>query len=980
GAWLAAAFRAAQRHGCPVRDPGQLDAFWYPDQILIDLWLSEAMLHVGRLDEAIALRANRLEGREAAWPRHTRILADWRASSQLVAWSYAHEGYWRGDDARAVEGFGRVEPGDAIDLAVFLDALVALGREAEVPLAWAQFGRGRGYASPNARLAAVRGLLAAGDWRQGLEELWRVELTEPGRDEHVAIARCGLLLSAAPIEVAELALGDRVAIGAPSLARRLARDIADFMPAAATSGLVARALGGRGATVEFDPAWLAGFPADTRSRRALDALFATHGTLAGASTRGDQLVDRWLAVAFEGAAEDDPAALVQAAAYAAAQALARYLAATTAPPNPIAGALRTVASEALELVRRHRDRLGDREVRAILAAIEPLLRRVDRWIGSAWLATVERACGIDERTRGDVAAFAHDLATVGARLLGPEEAAVLAASVARLHRERPDGWARAVGTQAERLALHTGLAGVDEWADALVAQLAERALDLDDAIDGLHTACFLAEGRSATPAVHLALLLLRAGRAPAALAVLVAGLGAATPRQRDGALATLASEWKSDMPLAFDKLAAGMFEALQHGEPARAEKLGRLAVAIDPTNGEAHRNLGLALAQQGKLADALHHLVVATPEQATQILAGVLSQAGKQADALGVLDYASRWYVRADQWLTYGGVAYVAMDNVRTVKAYGLAYRLDPGAFDASQLNAYAGVLDEVGDYATCAAIADRLLAVAGDDPLWRTCAWNHQACAAIGDGDFARATELAERAVAQNPLPDNAGPFATTLERARTRTQTFPASSTMAESTEAIVQLLEAGEHAAAAARLGDPSWFVRRCALVASRHRYASENHVAVTARARAAAATILADSVGVADRDAVIARALALAIREHAYFARDPVPVLGDRMTREAFHREFRARGGVVLGDDAPPPPPFVDRVGVPGARVARVSDYVALLRDLAALRPREALAQFDLDEAGYLELSRAWGAAMDADPTLAPTVAAGLAQQR
>lgn len=959
GARLAIATRASQRHGCPM------DAFWYPDQIQTDLALADALLDVGRLDEAIALRANRIPDPKT-WPRHTRILESWRRSSRLVAWSYAHEGYHRGDPARTVEGFGRIEPGDSLDLAVFLDALVQLGREAEVPLAWAQFGLGRGFGSPLARLAAVRGLLAAGEWRRGLEELWRVELTEPGRDEHVVLARCGLLLSVMPIDIAEVALGDRVAIGAPTLAKRMARDIADFVPSAATSGLVVRALGGRGTAVAFEPGWLAGFGSDTRSKRAIDALFDRPE-----ATQGDRIVDRWLEVVFGDAGEDDAVGLVQATVYVAAQALARYLAATTAAPNAFAGALRTVASEALELVRTHRDALGDREIRALLGAIDPLIRRVDRWIGIQWLATVERACGIDERSRGDLAAFST-------RILGPEELAVLSSSIARLHRERPEGWSAAVATQAERLALHTGFVGVDEWADAVVAQLAERAIDVDDAIDALHTACFLAEGKSAKPALALVHVLLRAGRAPAARDVLATGLSAATPKQRDRELGLLADEWKragSDVPLAFDKLSAGVFEALQKGEPARAEKLGRLAVAIDPTNGEAHRNLGLALAQQGKLADALHHLVVATPEQATQILAGVLYQSGKLPEALGVLDYASRWYVRADQWLTYGGIAYAAMDNVRTVKAYNLAYKLDPSAFDATQLNAYAGVLDEVGDYAQCASIAARLEAT--DDLMWKTCAWNHQACAAIGLGDFARAVTLAERAVAQNPLPDNAAPFATTLERARTKTQTFPASSTTADPTEAIALLIETGDHAGAAAKLGDPSWFVRRLALVASTYRYASENHVTVTTRARAAATAVLADTHDTTDRDAIIARTFALAIREHAYFARDPVPTLGDRMTRDAFYREFRARGGIVLGDDAPPPVAFTDRVAVPGAKVARVSDYIALLRDLAALRPREALAQFDLDEAGYIELSKQWGAAMDADPTLAATIAAGLA---
>jgi hypothetical protein len=126
-------------------------------------------------------------------------------------------------------------------------------------------------------------------------------------------------------------------------------------------------------------------------------------------------------------------------------------------------------------------------------------------------------------------------------------------------------------------------------------------------------------------------------------------------------------------------------------------------------------------------------------------------------------------------------------------------------------------------------------------------------------------------------------------------------------------------------------------------------------------------------------VNARVLALQIREQAYFARDPLPRLGDRMTREAFYKEFRARGGIVLGDAPPAKPAFVDRTVVPGSKVSRASDYVALLRDLAALSPREALAQFDLDDNGYIEVARAWAQAMERDPTIARTIAAGLAKR-
>src|SRR5262249_5550571 len=149
-------------------------------------------------------------------------------------------------------------------------------------------------------------------------------------------------------------------------------------------------------------------------------------------------------------------------------------------------------------------------------------------LGTTWLATVERSFGIDERSSGDVAGFARDYPTVAARILGPEETAVLSWSVACEHRERRNGWAAKVAAQAGWLTWHTGFTGTDELADAIAAQRAAREIDQDDAIDALHTACYLAEGVSGKPCVHAARVLFGAGRAPAALAVLSAGLRSAS--------------------------------------------------------------------------------------------------------------------------------------------------------------------------------------------------------------------------------------------------------------------------------------------------------------------------------------------------------------------------------------------------------------------------------------------------------------------
>lgn len=108
---------------------------------------------------------------------------------------------------------------------------------------------------------------------------------------------------------------------------------------------------------------------------------------------------------------------------------------------------------------------------------------------------------------------------------------------------------------------------------------------------------------------------------------------------------------------------------------------------------------------------------------------------------------------------------------------------------------------------------------------------------------------------------------------------------------------------------------------------------------------------------------------------------MPVLGDPMTDEEFDRQFRVRGGERVAALPPEPaiPEVIDRAVLSSNKVARISDYVALLGDLAHLSVDEALAQFELGAASYLQVARAWAAAMEADPTIRPLVEAGLARR-
>ena len=98
---------------------------------------------------------------------------------------------------------------------------------------------------------------------------------------------------------------------------------------------------GKATPVEFDPAWLSGFPADTPSRRAIDAMFAEHGLNVapqpdnGANPRPDNR-SGWL----EGETPDVVAEHVAAAAPALDVTLwdpssqLRYRKKSSVPPRP----------------------------------------------------------------------------------------------------------------------------------------------------------------------------------------------------------------------------------------------------------------------------------------------------------------------------------------------------------------------------------------------------------------------------------------------------------------------------------------------------------------------------------------------------------------------------------------------------------------------------------------------------------------------
>jgi tetratricopeptide (TPR) repeat protein len=967
GSWWHTAMqhdRIAEATGC---GSGLSAIFGSRERTRIRNELASAYLNVGRMDEAIQILFHSIHGQHDEFPGDAQELEWMQSSPELVARSYAREGHFRGDLGRVLEGFGRAEPEDSADLAMFLEALVATGRAGEAVLAWAHLGQGQHLRWPLARLAAARALLLTGRTGEAVRELLTVEQGWASHGLDVALCRAWRLAAARPMEEIEAVIEGSTRRAGRRYAALVARHVADFHPGAAGSRALARALGPR-APLAFDEAWLGGFGPDTPARGAVDALFARALAADGSEPeRADRLVSAWPDSVLTNVRQEDFASTAAATAYVVAQSLARYLAATTGEPGPLCGGLRQVASESLQALGRLRDSLALADLRAILAALEPGCG-LDPWLVDPWLLRLERKLGVEEGVHGRLARVTDGLPGVAALLRGPERVAAEAREAFALGKERPEGWAPRALALFERSGRASDLDFEEPWAGAAAA-----ALSGDDRLDVLQFLAELSE-HNAAPAVLAATELFEHGRSEDALEVLCERLGSGGEDWRNEVLEKLQTAWKKgrlDVPLEFKKGAGRMFEALQKGDLATAVRLGRWLRARDPDNAEVHRNLGIAQAGVGDVAGALASFCRATKEQGTQLCSGVLHQQGRVAEAMAVLDYASRWFTRAEQWLTYGGIAYAAMDNPRTVRAYANAYALDPEALDASQLNAYAGILDEVGDWVTCEKMARLEEERAGGDLLWQTCAWHNLACAHIGLGRFDEAIALAKKAVKKNPLPDNAAVFQQTLGRAQARQLPVPPEAAAAGGDAGPFAGYLDGDLSAGGDVLQSAGWPGRRAALLAARFRYDSENALLASPRAVRGAREVLGATDGTVDEEALLTRLLALETRETALFAWDDPPYLGDRWTRARFMELFRERGGIIVGEAREEDLSFEDRQVLGAGPVRTVLEYAALLRAIRG-GPGAALTARGLTLPDYESLCAAWASALAADEELCRTV--------
>jgi tetratricopeptide (TPR) repeat protein len=876
---------------------GRMSPLEWPALTNTGLLFSEAMNDVGRLDEAIQLLHTNLnlyvKDAQDEFKWHVKEVKRWETDPEALALAYAREGYYRRDPGRVLAGYARAKVPWSSDVRALIESLLDLGKDELAPFAYAHYRGANLVGRPCAQLAGARALLVAGQLNGALKELARVELRFPQSHLESEVNRLLRLAACRPAAEWDAVIADRLATGANRIARRHARQAADFVPGLETSEAVQAALGPR-TEVAFDPRWLdplraAIAPADTRE---LDAYFAAPAQEEPTLACADRLAATWgnvLAPAQPG----DPTHAAQAL-YVFVQAFCRYLALTTRAPNPLAGGLRQVATEALKLTSRTRQHGTPGWSRGALETLELAIDACasDEDFLDGWLLRVERALDLEHRFGGHLHAMCGDLPRVSALLRGDEQ---IAAELRRAQDLREDpathADARELYWRVQR-AIGTGRPAV-AWSD-----LADGTLPPEHALDAHWTATHCAP-TYASPWLNLTRALIARGLNAHALETLIRGFQHASghyfEKQRE-AFAPLYERAGFDVPYAWNEAQTRGMTLLQSGDFAGAVRHLRWCDALDANNKVLARNLGIAWARLGEIAPALECFAEADVREAPKWTGQALSEAGHLPQAVLAYRYASIYFTTAEEWLTLAIVAYHAEDDEAAADAFGRAWALSGGAaLDGASLNCYAAVLDNLGDYDGCARVAAQLAEIAGGDAVLASCAHHHRACALLGLGRSDEGTRAAEDALRAGPHPDNVALFQETLDRCR---RNDPRPAHPPRSAQPIARAwaaIESGDfHGAAQLAAGESSWTAARAGLTAARFRHESESDRWVAEASVAVANSILEQSAGELDVDAAIARVDALRVREDAWLPSDVPARLGARLSARDFDSRFAERG--------------------------------------------------------------------------------------
>ena len=247
-------------------------------------------------------------------------------------------------------------------------------------------------------------------------------------------------------------------------------------------------------------------------------------------------------------------------------------------------------------------------------------------------------------------------------------------------------------------------------------------------------------------------------------------LGRGGKTWRDARVIELSEAWAAsglDVPLDFDDAQEEGLGALQTGDGDRAARCYAVCAAQEPKNATVLKNVAMAEAARGRVEACVAWFSRADVGAAPTWAAHQLMACKKWPEALRASRFAERWYEDAlESFIYQANAAWFSGDDDEKLRAILRADALDPTKVAATYLNGAAEVFGESGRYAEAAAMANRLLAAAGEDATFRSLGEFQLAVALLGQGRAKDALEHAERAVALNPLPDNAAELADVRDR----------------------------------------------------------------------------------------------------------------------------------------------------------------------------------------------------------------------
>ncbi len=858
------------------------------------LLIAFAHLDVGRLAEAIELADDAMarlpndpQTKEAfAWA--TKRISHWKIDAGLLARAYAWEGFYRGDPGRAIEGLVRGRITDDEDCMIMIESLVAVGREDQAEIAYHHCSGldGAGLlADGKARLAAARALIIAGKLDAALDQIQIVQLR---RGESRLEAEINRLLRLAATRAAtewERVVERRLERGATKLAQMAARDLADFVPGLDTL-IIKRALGDIQPVVP-DARWLKDLIAALPSSQSASA--AILGRLArpddDSLAAADVLAQEWWTALVPPAKDRD--AHASGAVLALGVALAQYFAEATAAPSPIAGAYRHIATEALHLVRRSRYQIEPNAVRALLAVIERLSGAPESMF-DAWLLRVERALDLEAEHGSYLDSIISGLPAVQRMLRGDERAGWELRFAYDLAAD-PSMYepAAALFERCSR-AIEAGGTTLAWSAAAAAAAPPEQNLDV-------HWLAAMANPTGvAAPWLTLAKGLFASGRTDDAFEATCHALVAATAKERPQMLADIAGPWRAagiNVPLDGDAAFEAGLQAASDEKLDVAVRTLRWACAVEPGNARRAQSLAVALGRAGDGLEAIRVLAAHERSDAPRLIGRVLVDAGRDAQAVPILRYASRRFRTHEDWALLATTANRADEDAVTVEAGRRAVQL--GSRDPEVLMALATGLYRLGEFVECEQVAQQLIALRGTPKEVRIVGLHAMARALAGQGRHVDAHPYAKEAARLQPNGELAAELIETMDRIVAQ-QIPPTRDTKERSMERGAWAdLEAGRFDHLATATTSPSWGVTRAALAACEFRREDESGIPVAPRALEAAVGVLARTAGATNVDAVLARIRALRIRDNAFIQIDPPPPLGVRMTVEEFLRAYQER---------------------------------------------------------------------------------------